>query len=135
MLFFVAEQQKGRKMLNFENLTKAARNGFGMQVNQICHLYGNLKVIEAKYAQGIDPNNYRNVPGHIVSATEEDVSKAVNVFTNAIVNLHCTVRKMTGVEILTELVGNRESKMRLVQEFDDIVCRKSNMQNMKKTAS
>lgn len=122
-------------MLNFKNLTKAARNGFGMQVNQICRLYGNLKVIEAKYAQGIDPNDYRNVPGHIVSATEEDVSKAVNAFTNAIVNLHCTVRKMTGNEILTELVGNRESKMRLVQEFDDIVCRKSNMQNMKKTAN
>lgn len=108
-------------MLNFEVLKTAAADGFGMQVNQICHLYGDLKKTEARLAQCTDPNVFRNVPGYGVRASEHDVRKALNIFADAVLNLHCLYKNSTGKCILTEMVGNLKDRLQLLEEFDQAV--------------
>lgn len=105
-------------MLNFKVLKESGINGYGMQVNQICHLYGELKKTEARFAQCTDPTVFRNVPGYSVVATKKDVSRMINQFTNAVLNLHCLVKAATGKSILTQMVKNGSDKQLLVDEFD-----------------
>lgn len=106
-------------MLNFEILKESANNGYGLQVNQICHLYGELKKTEAKFAQRTDPNVFRDVPGYSVVATEKDVRRALNEFANAVLNLHCLVKAATGKNILTQMVKNSSDRRLLVDKFDE----------------